>query len=71
MISPSSGRGRLYGSLKDLRLLWDDTQKIWDDPASRDFEANLFEPLVAYSQAAIRGIDRLTQVLQQMQSECE
>ena len=71
MISPSGGRGRLYGSLKDLRLLWDDTQKIWDDPASRDFEANLFGPLVAESQAAIRGIDRLAQVLHQMQHECD
>jgi hypothetical protein len=71
MISPSTGRGRLYGSLKDLRLLWEETQKIWDDPVSRDFETNLLEPLVAQSQVAIRGIDRLAQVLHQMQIECE
>ncbi len=71
MISPATGRGKLYGSLKDLRLRWEDTQRVWDDPVSRDFDENLYQPLEAHAQAAIRAIDRLGQVMQQMQSECE
>ncbi len=71
MISPATGRGKLYGTLKDLRLRWEDTERIWDDPVRRDFEENVWNPLVEQSLAAIRGIDRLDQVLRQMQHECE
>lgn len=71
MISPATGRGKLYGSLKDLRLFWEETQKIWRDPASQDFDENLWQPLEAQANAALRGIDRLTQLLHQMQHECE
>lgn len=71
MISPASGRGKLYGALKDLRLRWEDTQRFWDDPVSKDFDEHLWQPLEAQSQAAIRAIDRLAQIMHQMQSECE
>ena len=71
MITPATGRGKLYGTLKDLRLRWDDTERLWRDPVRRDFEENVWNPLVELSQAAIRGIDRLDQVLRQMQHECE
>jgi hypothetical protein len=70
MISVATGRGKLYGSLKDLRLFWQDTQKIWDDPASLDFDENLWQPLEAQVTSALRGMDRLAQVLHQMQNEC-
>jgi hypothetical protein len=71
MISPATGRGRLYGSLKDLRLFWEHTQKYWRDPASQDFDEKLWQPLEAQAGAALRGIDRLTQILHQMQHDCE
>jgi len=70
MLSPATGRGRLYGSLKDLRLRWEDVQRGWDDPVSKDFDENLFQPLAAQAQSVIRGMDRLAQVLHQMQDEC-
>jgi len=71
MITPATGRGKLYGTLKDLRLRWEDTERLWRDSVRRDFEENVWIPLVELSQAAIRGIDRLDQVLRQMQHECE
>ena len=71
MISPATGRGRIYGSMKDLRIRWEDVQRGWEDPVSKDFDENLLQPLVAETNAVIRGIDRLAQVLHQMQSECE
>jgi hypothetical protein len=71
MITPATGRGRIYGSLKDLRIRWEDVQRGWDDPISKDFDENLWQPLAAQSNAVIRGIDRLTQVMHQMQGECD
>lgn len=71
IITPATGRGRLYGSLKDLRIRWEEVQRGWDDPVSKDFDENLWQPLAAQAQAVIRGIDRLTQILHQMQAECE
>ncbi len=71
MITPATGRGRIYGSLKDFRIRWEDVQRGWDDPVSKDFDENLLQPLMAEANAVIRGIDRLTQVLHQMQNECD
>jgi hypothetical protein len=71
MITPATGRGRIYGSLKDLRIRWEDVQRGWDDPVSKDFDENLWQPLAAEANAVIRGIDRLTQVMHQMQNECD
>jgi hypothetical protein len=71
MITPATGRGRIYGSLKDLRIRWEDVQRGWDDPVSKDFDENLLQPLAAEANAVIRGIDRLTQIMHQMQNECE
>lgn len=71
MISTASGRGKLYSSLKDLRLRWDDTEKIWDDEIRRNFEEKLFEPLVQHCQAAIRAMDRVSQLMAEVQNDCE
>ncbi len=71
MISTATGRGRLYSSLKDLRLRWEAVRQGWNDPISRDFEENLLEPLVAQAQAALRAMDQLALVLAQMQHECD
>lgn len=71
MISPATGRGRLYGGLKDLRIRWEHTEQFWRDPARVDFEQHVWLPLEAQVQTTIRAIDRLAQVLHQMQSECE
>lgn len=70
MISTASGRGKLYGAVKDVRLLWDDTEKIWDDEVRRDFEEKLFDPLVQQCQSAIRAMDRLSQLMAQVQNDC-
>jgi len=71
IITPSTGRGRIYGSLKDLRIRWEEVQRGWDDPISKDFDENLYQPLVQQAQAVIRGMDRLGGIMHQMQSECE
>ena len=71
IITPATGRGRIYGSLKDLRIRWEEVQRGWDDPVSKDFDENIYQPLVAEAQAVIRGMDRLGGIMHQMQGECE
>jgi hypothetical protein len=71
MISTASGRGKLYGVLKDLRLKWEELEAVWNDPVRKDFEKDVWEPLVAQSQSAVRAMDRLSQVMMQMQNECQ
>ena len=71
MISTASGRGKLYGVLKDLRFKWDELENLWNDPVRKDFEEEVWEDLVAQSQNAIRAMDRLSQIMMQMQNECQ
>jgi hypothetical protein len=71
IITPATGRGRIYGSLKDLRIRWEEVQRGWDDPVSKDFDENIYQPLVQQAQAVIRGMDRLGGIMHQMQAECE
>jgi hypothetical protein len=71
IITPATGRGRIYGSLKDLRIRWEEVQRGWDDPVSKDFDENIYQPLVQQAQAVIRGMDRLGGIMHQMQGECE
>jgi hypothetical protein len=71
MISTASGRGKLYGVLKDLRFKWEELEALWNDPVRKDFEKDVWEPLVAQSQSAIRAMDRLSQIMMQMQNDCQ
>jgi len=71
MISTATGRGKLYGVLKDLRFKWDELETRWDDPVRKDFEEQVWELLVAQSQNAIRAMDRLSQIMMQMQNDCQ
>jgi hypothetical protein len=71
MISTASGRGKLYGVLKELRFKWEELEALWNDPVRKDFEKDVWEPLAAQSQSAIRAMDRLSQIMMQMQNECQ
>jgi hypothetical protein len=71
MISTASGRGKLYGVLKDLRFKWEELETLWNDPVRKDFEKDVWEPMVAQSQSAIRAMDRLSQIMMQMQNDCQ
>jgi hypothetical protein len=71
MITTATGRGKLYGVTKDLRYKWEELESVWDDQVRRDFQEKVWEPLVAQSLATIRAMDRLAQVMTQMQRECE
>lgn len=71
MMSVAAGRGKLYAALKNARLRWQTTQEIWQDVVRKQFEEEVWEPLDAQAAAALRGIDRLAQILIQARHDCE
>jgi len=66
----STGRGKLYMSLQTLSAHWEDTKEDWADAVRQEFERDHMEPLHDQTVATVRAIDRLAQVLEQMEQEC-
>lgn len=60
----------LNGTLKEMRLLWEQTKTIWNDAVRDDFEQNHYTPLERYVLSAIRAMERLAPVLEKMQHDC-
>jgi len=67
----SAHSGRLHHALKHLREQWDIAQESWDDPVSRDFERIHLVPLEQQTKAAITGMEKLSEVLGKIRSQCK
>ena len=65
-----TGRAKLYDGMKTLRAHWDQIQQLWNDPVRQDFEEHYWNVLEAHLQSALRGIDRMDQVLTKMRRDC-
>ena len=69
-MSLTTGWTELNNSLKDLRLLWEETKGNWDDPVSREFEEHYWLSLENQVVAALRAMDRLAPILAKAQRDC-
>lgn len=65
-----TGRAKLYDGMKTLRAHWDQIQELWKDPVRQDFEENYWKALELQMQSALRGIDRMDQVLTKLRRDC-
>ena len=61
----------LSGATKELLLRWDETRNYWHDGKSREFEERYLLELVARVDQATTLIDKLEEVLQKVQKDCE
>jgi hypothetical protein len=66
----SAGSARLNHALKTLRERWDETKGYWSDQVARDFEKNHLYPLEALSSNAVRGMEKLAEILVRMRNDC-
>jgi hypothetical protein len=66
----STGRAKLYDGMKILRAQWEHIQEVWKDPVRADFEENYWNVLEVQVQNAVRGIDRMDQVLTKLRRDC-
>ena len=66
----SAGSARLKYALKALREHWDVAREHWDDKVALDFEKNHLAPLEQQVDHALRGMDKLSEVLAKVRHEC-
>jgi hypothetical protein len=67
----SAHSGRLQHALKHLREQWDIAQDTWDDPVSREFDKLNITPLEQNTKNAIVGMEKLSEVLAKIRSQCK
>jgi len=65
-----AGVGRLTYCLKMLRERWEDTKTQWADQVARDFEKNHLIPLEHQTTNAMRGMEKLSEVLGKLRQDC-
>jgi hypothetical protein len=62
-MSLSSTAVDLSNALKTVKEAWEEIRAEWDDPVSRDIEADTIEPLERQATAALNAMDRLAPIL--------
>jgi hypothetical protein len=67
----SAQAGRLTHALKKLREEWDIAQDSWDDSTAHEFEKNHIVPLEQTTKNAVVGMEKLTEVLAKIRSQCK
>jgi hypothetical protein len=69
-MSLSTGSGKLNHLLKDLRLRWEETRTVWNDPVSESFEQKHTAPLEMQLVTTLRELDRLALAIDQARRDC-
>ena len=70
-MSLDSGRGRLYGALKNLQARWELTEPYWQDVMRQQFVEQILTPLEEQTAATLQAIDQMEVILHQMRRDCE
>ena len=60
----------LAGALKNLRVLWEETKAVWNDPVRASFEEHQWLPLETRVLAGIRAIDHLAPIIDKIRQDC-
>lgn len=63
--------GRIHHALDHLETVWQQSSDDWDDAVSRRFAERELEPMVPKVKMAIDAIDRMHQLLTEVQRDCE
>ena len=60
----------MSNALKSATLAWDEAIAVWNDPVSRDFQANQWEPLNGQVRSVLGAMDRLAPILARAVRDC-
>lgn len=69
-MSVKVAQANLMDALKQLRFKWERTRGEWDDHASRRFEKEVLLALEPRILAAVKGLDRVAELMDQARREC-
>ena len=65
-----AGSNRLKGSIRALRDQWLITEETWSDSVRKRFEDRYLAPLDPAVDAAVFGIQKLADILDQVRRDC-
>ena len=66
----SAGSARLLYALKILREKWEITREQWTDKNALDFEKNHITPLEHQVGHALKGMDKISEVISKVKQDC-
>jgi hypothetical protein len=69
-VSIASAKGTLYEAAKLLRERMHAVRVEWDDDVRRQFEEDAIEPLEARVAAAMKALEMLASLVQQVRRDC-
>jgi len=64
-------RSQIYDAQKTARARWEQVQMVWDDSIRREFAEATWEPLDQMVSDALRAIDQLGTLFNQVRRDCE
>lgn len=67
----TTGRTKLFKAAQVLGQRWDQTRPGWNDAVRREFEDEFLTPLQEQTKATLRGIDRLSDILEEVYKDCD
>ena len=67
----NTGLARMTQAFKELKEKWSETKEIWTDDVSRDFEKTQLQPILPHLQLLTAAAQRLLEVVQKAEKECE
>lgn len=70
-MSLRAARSRLAALTQNLRRDWDETQQVWHDDRSREFEQRHLAELFAAVDRATAAMESLDKVIQKVRRDCE
>ena len=66
----SAGSARLKHAMNTLREHWKNTREQWDDGVAREFEKNHLDPVDSQVDHALRGMDKISELLHAIRRDC-
>ena len=70
-MSLMESKGTLSKAAKELFARWNDVKGVWSDAQSREFEKTYISQVEQDVRSALGAMDRISQVLQKVENDCE
>lgn len=67
----TTGRAKLFKATQVLGQRWEQTRPGWNDAVRRDFEEEFLAPLLQQTTVTLRGIDRMSGILEEVYKDCD
>ncbi len=60
----------MHHAIRTLRVRWEVTKEKWADKVAQDFEKNHLLPLEQQTETAVRGMEKINEVLMKVRQDC-